>query len=344
MKMCMPVEKEILFPEIETLACLIQKTQKQNGEIPWSDGDKTDPWDHVESIMGLSIGGYFHEAKRAFYWLAEHQLEDGSWYAAYQDSVPTDLTRDANMSTYIAVGLFHYYLITKDQSFLKEMWDTMARAIDFAMGLQANGGEIYWAINPEGKIDPMALLTGSSSMYLSIKCAIAISRILNRKQPAWEEGLYKLGDAISHRPHVFNISKSRYSMDWYYPILSGALTGDSAQNRLKKYWKKFVVDGMGIRCVSDQPWVTIAETSEFVLSLYAMGNSGLAQIVFNWIQTRKYDDGSFYCGFTFPDMVIWPDVKYTWTNAVALMAADALYNLTPATNFLSHDFWANILS
>jgi hypothetical protein len=39
-------------------------------------------------------------------------------------------------------------------------------------------------------------------------------------------------------------------------------------------------------------------------------------------------------------MVIWPEDKITWTNAAALIAADAIYNLTPASALFSHQFWA----
>jgi hypothetical protein len=128
-------------------------------------------------------------------------------------------------------------------------------------------------------------------------------------------------------------------MDWFYPMLSGALTGEQAQARLDRYWKKFVVKGLGVRCVSDHPWVTMAETSELSLALAAMGNRELAEIVFGWIQDRTFEDGSYWCGFTFPDMVIWPEDKLTWTNAVVLMAADALYHMTPASRLFSHRAW-----
>jgi hypothetical protein len=37
-------------------------------------------------------------------------------------------------------------------------------------------------------------------------------------------------------------------------------------------------------------------------------------------------------------MVLWPEEKITWTNAVVLMAADALYDLTPAGRLFSHQF------
>ena len=290
--------------------------------------------------MGLSVGGYLAESRRAFEWLADRQLEDGSWYTAYRNGAAEDKTRDANLSCYIAVGIFHYYLITEDKAFLLKMWPTLSKAIEFALSLQTPKGEIYWAISPEGHVDRMALLTGSSSIYMSLKCAVAIGKILGFFVPLWEIALNQLAEAIQHKPYLFNMTKSRYSMDWYYPILCGVITGSDAQKRLDKYWKKFVVEDRGVRCVSDKPWVTIAETSELILALAGMGNHELAGIVFNWICDRRYTDGSYWCGFTCPDLVIWPEDKITWTNAVALMAADALYNLTPASVLFSHQFWA----
>ena len=163
---------------IENICNLIAQTQLPSGEIPWSDGQKTDPWDHVEAAMGLSIGGYLSQAQHAFEWLAGMQHEDGSWYSAYLQGEPEDKTRDANMTSYIAVGLFHHYLISGDLAFLKQMWPTVSAAIEFALALQTPNGEIHWAISPDGEVDPMALLTGSSSIYMSLKCALAIAKIL----------------------------------------------------------------------------------------------------------------------------------------------------------------------
>ena len=331
--------KQDLAIDVDAVASLIVNTQKDDGEIPWAVGDKTDPWDHVEAAMGLSIGGYFAEAKKAFLWLKKNQLEDGSWYAAYRDGKPSDLTHDTNMSSYIAVGLLHYFLITGDVDFLTEMWETMSRGIEFALSLQTTGGEIHWAKSPQGVVDPIALLTGSSSIYMSLKSALVISGVLGYQRPAWKESLHKLGHVILNKPHLFNMTKSRFSMDWFYPILSGALTGEAAKKRIEKYWKKFIVKDHGVLCVSDQPWVTMAETSELCLALCAMGNDNLAGIVFSWIQDRKFEDNTFWCGYTHPDMTIWPEEKMTWTNAVVLMAADALYGLTPAGNLFNHRYW-----
>ena len=60
-------------------------------------------------------------------------------------------------------------------------------------------------------------------------------------------------------------------MDWYYPILGGVLRGHAAHARVAAGWERFVVEGRGVRCVSDRPWVTAAETCEFVMALDAIG-------------------------------------------------------------------------
>lgn len=331
--------KQELAVDIDSVCALILKTQRQNGEIPWSCGDKTDPWDHVEAAMGLTIGGYYGEARRAFIWMKENQLEEGSWYAAYRNGAPEDMTRDTNMSSYISVGLLHYFLITGDGRFLTEMWEALDAAVTFALSLQAPEGEIYWAKSPEGVVDPIALLTGSSSIFMSLKCALVIAGLLGHQKPLWKQSLYRLREAIRHKPHLFNMTKSRFSMDWFYPVLSGALTGEEAQRRIDRHWKKFIVKDHGVLCVSDQPWITMAETSELCLALSAMGNNNLSGIVFNWIQNRTFEDNTYWCGYTHPDIIVWPEEKMAWTNAVVLMAADALYDLTPAGKLFNHKFW-----
>ena len=329
-----------LAVDVDSVCRLILSIQQPSGEIPWSLTDKTDPWDHIEAAMGLVVGGYYEPARRAFHWLRAIQLADGSWFSAYRRGIPEDRTRETNMSAYIAVGAYHYWLVTGDRAFLNSMWDTIRRAIDFTLAYQQPSGEIHWAISPRGQVDPMALLTGCSSIYMSLKCASAIAAVLNKAVDGWSDGRRRLGDAIRHRPMLFNMTKSRFSMDWFYPILCGAVTEDAAIRRIERHWKKFVVEGLGVRCVSDQPWVTIAESAELVLALTAMGEMEKARILFGWLTEHLFDDGSFWCGFTFPDMTRWPEEKIAWTNAAVLLAADALFHLTPGGRLFSHAWWA----
>ena len=325
--------------DIKATAEFILQVQKPSGEIPWSKGGKTDLWDHVESAMGLTVGGFHQAAKRAYLWTLKMQQADGSWWSYYRDAEPVaDAYKDSNMTAYIAVGVFHYYLVTTDEEFLIRMWPTVRKAIDFVLNMQGPGGEVYWAQRGDGSVEQRALLTGSSSIYLSLKCALHIAALLGQKKTAWEEAGFKLGRAIRYKPFLFDQSKARFSMDWYYPILCGAISGKAAEKRIERQWPLFTIPGWGIKCVSDQPWLTMAETAEFVLALAAMGEFETALRVYAWIYDKKYADGAFWTGVTYPDRVIYTEEKTAWTGAAVLLAADILYDLTQASGLFAHDF------
>jgi hypothetical protein len=342
MELKLSISEELNPISIEKIVSFIASIQKENGEIPWSAGGKTDPWDHVESAMGLSVGGFYAESRRAYEWLANSQLPDGSWWSETLDGKIINFIKESNFSSYVAVGAFHHYLITRDIQFLKKMWDTVSQGIQYAINLQAPDGEIYWARNKNGAIDKMALLTGSSSIYMSIKCALAIADILGKKRLRWRKAMDKLGLAIKDRPDLFNMIKSRYSMDWYYPVLCGAINGEEAKRRITHLWEKFVVPEWGVRCVSDRPWVTMAETAEFILTLTAIEDNFRAKTIFSWLNDKRFSDGSFWMGVTFPDGVIWPEEKTGWTAAAAILAWDALNEITPAGKLFNHKFWASL--
>ena len=53
--------------------------QEDSGALPWFPGGQTDPWDHIESAMALSVTGFHAEAEAAYSWSRRHQRADGSW-------------------------------------------------------------------------------------------------------------------------------------------------------------------------------------------------------------------------------------------------------------------------
>ena len=112
--------------------------------------------------------------------------------------------------------------------------------------------------------------------------------------------------------------------DRYYPVLGGALRGADAERRLASAWDKFVVPGLGVRCVSDQPWVTAAETCELVIALDACGKRAQAQEVFTSVQHLRHPDGSYWTGWQFDNQAPFPRERSSWTAAAVVLAADAL--------------------
>jgi len=107
-------------------------------------------------------------------------------------------------------------------------------------------------------------------------------------------------------------------------VLGGALRGAAAAARLAAGWDTFVVPGLGVRCVSDQSWVTVAETSELVLALDACGLRQQAAELFSVTGRLRHDDGSYWTGWQFANEAHFPAERSSWTAAAVVLAADAL--------------------
>lgn len=329
------------FPEslLRPTVNYILQTQLANGSIPWFVGGKVDPWDHIEAAMGLSIGGEYDAAERAYCWLANQQLGDGSWWANYVDNMPMDKNhRETNFIAYIATGIWHHYLVTQDKSFLEKYFSVVSKAIDFVLQYQSSTGEIYWAVAEDGSPKKDALVTACSSIYKSLQCAIFCAQTLNNNCEKWITAYRHLGKTLRHHPECFDRtweSKERFSMDWFYPVLAGVVHGKSAQERIDSRWKQFIENNVGCRCVSDEPWVTVAESCELTLALLAAGEHAKAVSLFSWLHQFMDDDGGYWTGYNFRDKVIWPREKTTWTAGVILLAADALTEHTAAANLFT---------
>ena len=322
--------QEFFRPTVEFLL----RAQQTDGSIPWFDGGHCDPWDHVESAMGLSIGGEYSAAENAYRWLKNTQLEDGSWWAAYRaGEVDNRERRETNFVAYIATGIWHHYLITQNKTFLREMWSCVRRAISFVLAQQSRHGDINWAVNAQGQPMADALITGCSSIYKSLECAVNISAVLGEPRADWRDARTALGDALRNKPERFDRtweSKSRYSMDWFYPVLTGAIPSAKASAHLQKRWDDFVEQGLGCRCVADQPWVTVAESCELTMALLAAGDHARAVMVYSWLHQWREASGEYWTGYQFVEDVLWPDERPTWTAAAILLAADALTEYTAA--------------
>lgn len=322
--------QEFFRPTVEFLL----RAQQTDGSIPWFDGGHCDPWDHVESAMGLSIGGEYGAAENAYRWLKNTQLEDGSWWAAYRaGEVDNRERRETNFVAYIATGIWHHYLITQNKTFLREMWSCVRRAISFVLAQQSRHGDINWAVNAQGQPMADALITGCSSIYKSLECAVNISAVLGEPRADWRDARTALGDALRNKPERFDRtweSKSRYSMDWFYPVLTGAIPSAKASAHLQKRWDDFVEQGLGCRCVADQPWVTVAESCELTMALLAAGDHARAVMVYSWLHQWREASGEYWTGYQFVEDVLWPDERPTWTAAAILLAADALTEYTAA--------------
>jgi hypothetical protein len=323
--------------EIAQSAQHLASLQLRSGSIPWFVGGHCDPWNHVEAAMALAVTGYVEEAKAAYRWLADTQLGDGSWFNYYLGDQVKDARLDTNVCAYIAAGLYHYLVATNDVDFCVELWPVVERAIDFVLRYQHADGTIAWSLDSLGKCESYALLTGSSSIFHSLRCAVALAERFDVAIPAWELAAGRLGHAVAHHPGAF-APKNEFAMDWYYPIFSGALVAEAGLKRIDAGWERHVMDGFGVRCVSTSDWVTAAETAECVLALDALGLTSRALDLFSYTRRHRRDDGAYWTGIAYPSEVTFPDQETTsYTAAAIILAADALTSSSDAAGLFRHD-------
>ena len=132
------------------------------------------------------------------------------------------------------------------------------------------------------------------------------------------------------------MDKSTFSMDWYYPVLGcrawtcGSRHAHEAMGRLRHSWLRR-------SCVSDQPWMTGAETAELAMALISNGQDETARGLLADIQCLRRDDGSYWTGIVVDSMKFFPYEASTWTAAAVVLACDALAGGTTLDLFTGRD-------
>jgi hypothetical protein len=327
----------------------ILAVQQADGAIPWFEAGPWDPWNHVECAMALSVMGEREAAEAAYRCLLARQKSDGSWLADYGNALPiadhihiarrpAPQFHDSNFTAYCALGVLHHALRFQDRGFAEAYWPMVRDAIDFVLSLQSPWGDISWSAEAaaDQKGDD-ALIAGNSSIFKSLSAALSLADLQGQAVTTWRQGHQALGSALSHRPERFNRQsevRSVFAMDWYYPVLNGVVTSTAARDRLAKDWSSFVDEGRGCHCVTDQPWVTVAETCELSMSMAAAGLKHRAKQLFE-SQTRYSDaDGVYWMGWQYEERIFWPAEQPSWTQAAVILAADVLYGTTPSSDLL----------
>ena len=311
--------------------------QLADGMVPWYRGSHADPWNHVEAAMALAAGGRWAEVERAFEWLAAKQLPEGSWCAAYVPGGVTEPRRDPNTCAYLATGAWWCAQLSQSTAPLETAWPMLKRAIEWCLRYQRPGGEVTWSVDPDGVAGKRALLTASSSLQHSLACAAHIAKVLGHEEEsgAWRKAATRLADAVAHRPDAF-APKVRWAMDWYYPVLTGALIRDAATRRMQSRWEELVVPGFGARCVADKSWVTAAESAECAMAAARAGWRAEAVALLGWTRHFRADDGGYWTGCVHPDCVRFPaGQKSTYSAAAVVIADHVLYQRTPAAAIFS---------
>lgn len=320
--------------------------QTDDGAIPWFEDGPWDPWNHVESAMALCVAGEYGAAERAYDFLVYRQREEGAWLGEYGNALPmverdyisrepAPAVLDSNFCAYPAVGIAHYLKRTGNIERVQSWWPMVERALDFVIGLQRSNGTISWSAEAVGSDEDDALLAGNASIFKSLECGLYLARELGHASDHWAQARERLATALRSDPSAFDRRGygERFAMDWYYPVLSHALNRPDARARVLERWEMFVVDE-GCRCVSDEPWITTAESAELVLALISIGEVDRAERLFDRLGDLRDEGGAFWMGWQSEEGIYWPRERPSWTQAAVVLAADALMRSTPASRVL----------
>jgi len=327
-----------LSDRLAVTADWIASHQRSDGALPSFRRRRMDPWDHVQSAMALAAMGRIDAARAAYRYSGSSQHPNGAWPAASNQHGVIDATQESNHAAYLATGLWHFYRVTGEVDLLAELWPALERAVGFVLQLQDDSGVIYWATDGDGIPWPAPLLAGCSSIYGSLGCAVRIAARLGQPRERWQSARTKLGQALRQDQNRFVLAAvpeppGRYAMDWYYPVLGGALRGEAGRRRLIDGHGEFIDEGTGCRCVRDRAWYTVAETCELVIALALSGLREQAQALFDWTASLRCEDGGYWMGITYPNQLCWPPERPSWTAATVILAAHVLA-AEPATSGL----------
>ena len=314
----------------------ILKIQTEQGAIAWFEHGPWDPWNHTESAMALTVAGELDAAARAFDYLKETQREDGAWFGEYGNCLPmvdrdfisrepAPAFLDSNFCAYPAVGIAHFLKATDDETSALKWWPMVERALDFVLTLQKPDGTISWAAEAVDTDEDDALLAGNASILKSLECGLFLSEEFGAQKPDWRKAHGRLLNALLNTPERFDRRQTgaRFAMDWYYPVLAGVFGTPESADRLERSWNRFVIEEHGCRCVSNEPWVTVAETAELVLALLSANKRAPAEALLQSTLSIRDENGVFWMGHQIDEDIYWPREQPSWTQAAVILAADA---------------------
>ena len=289
----------------------IISNQSSSGAIFWDEKGKCDPWDHCECLIALAIYEEWEHFWRGVNWFITNLNEDGLIYAEFQNEKPSKLHYESHHAPYIIMPLIQASLIDQEQDYKKiltnEQLLKLENIFEALNDFKDEDGYFYWAKDSNGYSDN-SLITASMSIFLSMVAKDKSFPKFNIDM--WQEKFNRDG-----------VDRSRFSMDFYYPFLAGI------KNNKKEFLDlldNYYVKGLGVKCVAEEPWVTVAESSECVISALIHDNENIAKQIFNDIQQFQNKDGIFPTGYQYKMEIFWPEEDSTWTNAAVIIAAHAL--------------------
>ena len=304
----------------------IIKNQNINGAINWDHRGKCDPWDHCECLIALAIYEEWEPFIKGVDWFFNNLNSEGHIPSEFKNDEITKDYYESHHAPYIFLPLYQKFLIDNDIDYLKKYKKQIQTIYETTLAFADSQGFLFWAKDEKGFSDN-SLLTASCSVHISLKIFEKIGDILELDY-SHNEILLNEEKIYSKKFDRDEISRKRFSMDNYYPFLCGIGNDEKIGKVLGDFYK----EGLGIKCVIEEPWVTFAESSEFIISMVKMKKNEDAKKIFQEIMKFQDNRGIFPTGYQYKLDILWPDEFSTWTNAAVIIAADCVFGISKYKN------------
>ena len=317
----------------------IVQNQFLDGSIPWDEKGKCDAWDHSECLISLAIYKEWEAFDKGVDWFFSNLNSQGLIYSEFNNQQPTQLNYQSHHAPYIALPLLQRYLIDKNLDHLNKYLPQLTTIFSSLLDFMDADGMYYWSKDDDGYSDN-SLITASMSIAISVQAYTSIIEILdlaNEKsdydtdlkskslkdlKTLLDKSFWSNSEIQWNRFDRDGVDRSRFSMDFFYQSLARVnLDKDFFKSNLKNFYEQ----DLGIKCVAEEPWITIAETSECIIATYLNYDKSLAIKMFEDILKFQNPDGIFPTGYQYKLDILWPNEQSTWTNAALIIAANVIY-------------------
>ena len=304
----------------------IIENQNNSGAINWDYRGKCDPWDHCECLIALAIYEEWDAFNKGIEWFFNNLNAEGHIASEFINEKVSKSYYESHHAPYIFLPLYQKFLIDSDIDYLVEYKNKIQDIYNATLAFADSEGFLFWA-KDEGGYSDNSLITASCSVHISLKTYEKIAGILDLDSNH-KEILLNQEKINSNKFDRDGVSRKRFSMDNYYPFLCGIGNDELISKTLSDFYN----DGLGIKCVIEEPWVTFAESSEFIISLVVMNRKEDAKKILEEIMRFQDGRGIFPTGYQYELDILWPDEFSTWTNAAVIIAADCVFGISKKGN------------
>ena len=304
----------------------IIENQNNSGAINWDYRGKCDPWDHCECLIALAIYEEWDAFNKGIEWFFNNLNAEGHIASEFINEKVSKSYYESHHAPYIFLPLYQKFLIDSDIDYLVEYKNKIQDIYNATLAFADSEGFLFWA-KDEGGYSDNSLITASCSVHISLKTYEKIAGILDLDSNH-KEILLNQEKINSNKFDRDGVSRKRFSMDNYYPFLCGIGNDELISKTLSDFYN----EGLGIKCVIEEPWVTFAESSEFIISLVVMNRKEDAKKILEEIMRFQDSRGIFPTGYQYEVDILWPDEFSTWTNAAVIIAADCVFGISKKGN------------